>query len=237
MSRLCSLKNGLPGGAMRFRLLAIFSASALVLAACGGTNEGPTDAAPGPDAPAVDGGGDSNDGDSNDEEASESVGGPAGGGSGAIVVDGEQMSLNGVIRCIPFDAGEFGGAEGDPNEIDLAIIGETGMLGVNSSTVATFIGDGSEKYDMSVNRVSLSLGADQYENVAGTLVDGTWILGNVPLLGNPGEGTTAIDGPPFTVDGDNISGTMTLVQTWPEGADGTVDVTFDVIFPSEQQEC
>jgi len=152
-----------------------------------------------------------------------------------MTVDGETLDVTGVVRCIPFDASEFGGAEGDPNELDIVIFGGTGGLSVNDSTTPSQTLQG-ETYDRSINRLRFNRGNDQYENVAGSLPDGTWVLGSAASLGDPGEGTP-IDEPPFTVDGNNIRGAMTLEQNWPEGADGTADVTFDVVFPSEEMDC
>lgn len=237
---------------MHFRPLVVFSASVLVLAACGGDNGGatpapdpaaasnagdeadnggPTDATPTPDTPAA-----SSAGDGADPDDGESGAAPAIGSSGTMTVDGEVLDVIAVRRCVPFDASEFGGAEGDPNEIDLIIFdSSSGGLNLNALTTDGYSLERDE-YDMSIHELRLNQGGDEYKNRAGTMPDGTWILGFVPQFGDPGDGTP-IDDAPFIVDGNNISGAMSLVQTWPEGADGTVDVTFNVVFPSEQEDC
>ena len=42
---------------------------------------------------------------------------------------------------------------------------------------------------------------------------------------------------PLEQDGNRISGSLSLEQSWPEGATGTVDVSFDLAYTDEIQDC
>ncbi|CAN5799162.1 hypothetical protein BH23ACT4_BH23ACT4_14200 [soil metagenome] len=70
-------------------------------------------------------------------------------------------------------------------------------------------------------------GMEQYEGSADTDPEIGWFVF--------GEGAerVALDQPPFVIDGNRVSGSLTgLEQTWPEGGTDTVDVTFDFEIPT-----
>ena len=70
---------------------------------------------------------------------------------------------------------------------------------------------------------------------------GEWTGVCVPIarqLHRQGDQETGdpLDGPPFTVAGNRITGNMLLLQDLPEG-EGTVEVGFDLEIPSDLAGC
>ncbi|HEX9855445.1 MAG TPA: hypothetical protein VGC47_09035 [Acidimicrobiia bacterium] len=164
------------------------------------------------------------------------IGFPAG-GSGTFVVDGDTFEGVPVGRCEPFSFG------GPPHEDDLslfALVGSMEGLNVDLSNDEGFAasGDGMINYEKQTVTVDYSRSGEgdveQFSALAANDQDGAWYLGGAP---NPGETKTPMDSVPFAREGDRISGTLILEQDWPEGATGTVEVSYDLEVPSEIIDC
>lgn len=219
------------------RITALLLAGALLLTACGGDSD---DA----DAPEADGGETLTTLAQTPEELAEDVleqaeeqieSGAvddlfANAGSGTFVVDGESFDAP-VIRCEPFSS-----SFGDPNADDLNVRALVGSVFVEvdlSNSEGISFEDGSV-YDQQFVTVFLSRPGDgvteQFEGSATNDADGNW------FLSEDFEQTNPIP-TPFALDGNTITGAMTVDQDWPEGATGTAEVSFDFEFPSEIQDC
>ena len=75
--------------------------------------------------------------------------------------------------------------------------------------------------------VFYSASAQQYDGVARNQADGTWYPTNEMFP----EDIDPLPSAPYEISGNRISGGLTLAQSWPEGGDGSVEVTFDVKIP------
>jgi hypothetical protein len=226
---------------MRRRFLALLFAGSILLAACGGdSDDGDTPAggddetlttlAQTPEELAED----------VLEQAEEQVESGAvdelfaNAGSGTFTVDGESFEAP-VVRCEPF------AAFGEPNPDDLNVRALAGSVFVEvdlSNSDGISMVDGTAFDQQHVN-VFLSRPGDgvteQFDGGATNNADGEWIASE-DQFNDPAE-VTPLPAPPFTIDGNRITGSMTVIQDWPEGATGTAEVTFDLEFPGEIQDC
>ncbi|MGA7226859.1 MAG: hypothetical protein WBZ40_04035 [Acidimicrobiia bacterium] len=219
----------------RFVILAIM---AMLAAACGGGSSDPTSAG----EPATTVGASATDTPQDDEQTAAEDGDPAAeesepnapvgsASSGTVVVDGDTFEVTEMYRCEPY---ADPGREADPDDLDLvAFAADSRYLSltisntesVNMSTGETFPG---QFYDLRLD-VATADGQVEYELGATNDQDGNWTLGD--------DTGTPLDSPPFTIDGNNISGGMTLVETYPNEGDTMVSVTYDLEIPNEIRDC
>lgn len=212
------------------KTLVILGLMALTATACGGGTADPapagetgstmaaTDATQAPQAETKD------EGNNNQDR-------PAAAVSGSVVVDGETFDVAEMYRCEPYDGP---GAHPTPDDLDLV------AFAANSNYLSLTLGhdegvnmSNGERYPRQVFDLRLDVvtadGQVEYEVVASNDSDENWLLSDV-------EGTP-LDSAPFTIDGDHISGGMTLVETYPNEGDSTVDVAFDLDIPGDIQDC
>jgi len=134
-------------------------------------------------------------------------------GDSTVSVGGQPLIAQEIVRCIPF-------SDIDGN-LDLAILGDGFTLFVYVTETAT-----SRTEELAIN--GLAVGDGESLGVFGANVSdlgGSWANDSVG----------PVDGPAFNWQGDRISGTMTLVDFY-ETAD-PIDVTFDMIVPSDVSDC
>jgi hypothetical protein len=238
---------------VRARIAVMVAVLALVAAACGddggagdiedgGSRTTPAPADAGSDQGDDGGGDDRGDGAGGDDGGGDDGGADPGigfqaGGSGTFVVDGDTFEGVPVGRCDPFSFG------GPPHEDDLslfALVASMEGLNVDFGIDEGFAASGDEmiNYEKQTVEVGYSRsgeeGAEQFSALAANDQDGAWYLGGAP---SPGETKTPMDSVPFTREGDRISGSLILEQEWPEGATGTVEVSYDLEVPSEIIDC
>jgi hypothetical protein len=232
---------------VRARVVVMFSVMALLTAACGGGDGAGGTTSPANQSETSDEavsttsapGGRSEEpaGDSGDQGDSEPSGAFPAGGSGSFVVDGETFDGVPVARCEPFSVGE------EPNEDDLsliALIGGMDGLQVELSNRDGFAAGDNEMINYLQQSVEVDYsrsgdaGVEQFSAFASTDQDGNWYLGGAP---SPGQTLEAMESAPFNRDGDHVNGAMSLDQDWPDGATGTVNVTFDLEVPSDVVDC
>lgn len=152
-----------------------------------------------------------------------------GAGVGSFTADGESFDNVDVYRCEPFSFGQ------DPHPDDLSLVaflgGSNGLeveIG-NSQGIATTGGMFDQVTLSAFYSRSGDAGLEQFEGRARNDADGSWYLGD-PFDENPVE----LPEPPFSIDGDRISGSLSgLEQTWPDEGAALVDVTFDMEIPTE----
>jgi hypothetical protein len=161
---------------------------------------------------------------------------PLGGaGTGSFVADGESYDNVDVYRCEPFSFGS------DPHPDDLSLLA---FLGGSSGLEVEISNDqGFSQAGETFDQVTLSAfysrsgdsGLEQFEGRATNDAEGNWYLGGGFIT----EDSEPLDGPPFTIDGDRITGELAgLEQTWPDEGAAIVDVSFDLEIPSEvNSEC
>lgn len=165
-------------------------------------------------------------------------------GEGSFTVDGERIDPEFVVSCIPFDASEFGGQASHPDDLAInAIKGSTALeiqIGYEEGAGA----GGDRVYDaVYVSPIFLRPGEDGQESFeTGFLTDpdGVWYSSETDSSIQLSLGNAA--GPPLgeapmVREGNRITGTVTLPQTWPDGASGSVVVSYDLSFSSEQFDC
>jgi hypothetical protein len=223
---------------MQRRFLALLFAGSIVLSACGSDDSGTTSA---PDV------GEAAESPTTLAEAGEELADDlqqqaedkaadlfANAGSGTFTVDGESFEAP-VIRCEPF------AAFGDPNPDDLNVRALSGSVFVEvdlSNSDGISMVDGTA-FDQQYVSVFLSRPGDgvteQFDGAATNDADGNWISSEDVFV-DPAE-ATPLPAPPFTLDGNRITGSMTVNQSWPEGETGTAEVAFDLEFPGEIQDC
>lgn len=227
---------------MRTKLTTL-TALLFLVAACGGepaesSQTTGTNQATGTTAPSGQSPGD--EGSPNDQEL------PFESGDGHFTVDGQRVEAVWVISCI-LDEGIFGDA---PHEeaLDVLARGDIGgrevFLGVTVDLRDVGSSDpDSEGYTpVSIDVFySRSGPTEQFEGGVVQHPDGSWyLLGDlVPELAIRGQGITGdpIAGADFVTGPRRVAGTATLEQSWPEDADGTVVVSFDLNLPSERFDC
>lgn len=128
---------------------------------------------------------------------------------GEVVINGVTHGIDEMLRCEPFGD--------DPNALDLTALGQ----GYTLFVVIEFFA-GSPFHELSIQGIA----AGGVFNEGASQVGGSWVTM---------DSEETLDGPPFTVSGDRISGAMTLVESFSR--DGTLDVSFDVPVPSEIEDC
>jgi hypothetical protein len=217
-------------------LVILFAAFFLAGAvACGGDDDSGSSSAPSGGAPAASGGSD----DGGDEDEDSDDGGapqaPSGGGSGVLVVDGESHDVEQVLRCEP-DL-DFVLEE----SLDLAVIAAGGQLQLlinvdfAEQLVPVFENGSQTGYE---NQALQSQSVDLQGGAANGLWGGGVSQNVLPPNPEPDwyDGDfQVIDGPPLVVDGNRLSGSMTLADFYDSPA--TVDVSVDIMFPSEAIDC
>lgn len=218
---------------MRWKTMILISVLALVAAACGG-GEG-ADQDNGAATTVADGG----NGTANPptEETQPDSPSPGQSGSGEFTVNGDTFQIEEVRRCEPFDFNN----ENHPDNLDVAA--RSGGVFINV-TIAGSTGfapadNGVEEYSQQTHHLQLSLPTDsgmtQYETTASHDIDDVWYVGFLPIPGATQEGEM-LDGPPFTVSGNTISGSMTVAKDFPD-TNGSADVSFKFDFPDDIGEC
>ena len=135
--------------------------------------------------------------------------------AGSVVVDGETFDVAEMYRCEPYDGP---GAHPTPDDLDLV------AFAANSNYLSLTL-----SHDEGVNMSNGERYPRQVFDLRLDVVTENWLLPDV-------EGTR-LDGAPFTIDGDHISGGMKLVETYPNEGDSTVDVAFDLEIPGDIQDC
>ncbi len=154
---------------------------------------------------------------------------PAGGG-GTVVLNGDTHPVEQVLRCAVGDDLKEG-------SLDLAAIADGGQLqlliGVRfTEQLVAVKDDGMEPKVLQ----------EQSLDLQGPAAGGLWHSGAservIPPVFSPvwmDEEVKPIDGPPLTVTGDRISGSVTLGDT--NGTASTVDVDVDISIPAAVTDC
>jgi hypothetical protein len=216
---------------MRWKALILISVLALVAAACGGGEVASGDGA----APTTVGSADSGTENPPSDEPAPGDSAQGSSGSGEFTVNGETFQIEEVRRCEPFDYND----EKNPANLDVAAQGGGVYINpvISGTTGFAQAENGMDQYDQQTHSLFLSVstdsGPEQYESSASHDIDNVWYVGFSPGLTQSGE---MLDGPPFIVSGNTISGSMTLVKKYPD-TDGSADVTFKFDFPQEITEC
>jgi hypothetical protein len=155
---------------------------------------------------------------------------PVGGGGGAIVLNGDSHAVEQVLSCAVSDDQKEG-------SLDLAAIADGGQLqlliGVRfTEQLVAVKDDGMESKVLQ----------EQTLDLQGSAAGGFWHLGAservIPPVFTPvwaDEDFNEIDGPPLTVTGDRISGSMTLGDV--NGGPNTVDIGVDISIPAAVTDC
>lgn len=219
---------------MRWKTVILISALALIAAACGGGES--TDVDNG--AVTTVGGGNSGTADPQTAEPPpDEPAAPSQSASGEFTVNGETFQIEEIRRCEPFDFYD----ENHPDNLDVAA--RSGGIYINAtisgSTGLAPAENGVEEYNQQTHSLQLSVstesGPEQYESSASHGIDNVWFVGFVPVPGADQEGEM-LDGAPFTVSGNTISGSMTLAKDFPD-TNGSADVSFQFDFPNDIVEC
>lgn len=151
-------------------------------------------------------------------------------GDSEVVIDGEPVASNSLLRCEPVDSSEALGLEdvnqGEEGEaLDLQVLGDGYQLfiGVSSSTAPGDIQLGNQ----SISIQGRAVGDGESTGVFETSVmknGGQWF-----------DGADQVDGPLMEWTGDRVTGSATLTDVL-EAAD-PIEVAFDVLVPEEVQNC
>lgn len=173
-----------------------------------------------------------------DESTDGSVAGaePAGGQSlgpgtapGVYVVDGETRNAT-MASCEADAATVVRLLEGPSADHD-------GQLEIEISAQETpdpTATDEPATYEMQVFDISVaSFTSGVFELTATTDPDGDWYDG---FFTSVTDDSARLAAPPFVLDGDHLTGEVTLDQSHPEGETGTIDVSFDLTVPAEPSE-
>jgi hypothetical protein len=196
----------------------------VVVVGCGGDDSSGSTATSN-NAPAASAGSDTHDSsadsdNSTDSKETQTQAPAASGGGGFIELSGERHDVEQVRRCIPFEAKE--------DDLDLAAIAQGGALQLLLTTTHTEVQTGPQPMVLESQDVDLQgpAAGGLWSGSAGqSPSNGDWLDNN----GNP------LDGPAFTVDGDRISGSITLPDF--NGGPDTVDVSFEFSIPAEAIDC
>jgi hypothetical protein len=150
-------------------------------------------------------------------------------GSGTFTVDGESFDTP-VVRCEPFAAFD----EPNPDDLNVRALAGSVFVEVDLSNSEGFSMTDGTTFDQQHVTVFLSRPGDgvteQFGSGLTSGADGNW------YTVEDFEQTDPMPAP-FTLDGNHITGSMTVDQEWPDGATGTAEVTFDFEFPGEIQDC
>ncbi|MGA8039134.1 MAG: hypothetical protein WCA93_03405 [Acidimicrobiia bacterium] len=151
--------------------------------------------------------------------------------NGTVMVDGEAFDAAQMYRCVPYaDPGK----EPNPEDLDLVVFATDGRyLSLTiSNGEGVNMGNG-QSYPRQAYSLRLDVadagGQVEYELGATNDEDGNWILGD--------DVGTPLDSAPFIIDGNNISGGMTLVETYPNEGDSMVNVTYELEIPGDVVDC
>ncbi len=223
---------------------------ALAIAACGGDPAGTDDgsgAEPSSSPPSALSSEPSTPDDSDETAASGS--GPEGdlpfeNGEGFFTIDGERFDPEFVVSCIPFDASEFGGRAGHPDDVAINAIKDGTALEVQVAYEEGAGAGGDKVYDaVFVSPIFLRPGEDGQESFEASFLtdpEGVWYSAETDSTIQLSMGNAAgapLDDAPMIRQDNRITGTVTLPQTWPDGASGSVAVSYDLSFASEQFDC
>jgi hypothetical protein len=151
--------------------------------------------------------------------------------SGSVVVDGETFDVMETYRCEPYDGP---GADPQPDDLDLvAFAADSNYLSLTLGHDEAVNMSNGERYPREIFDLRLDVVTDEgqveYELVASNDSDGNWLVSDLE--------ETSLDGAPFNIEGDHISGGMTLVETYPNEGDSTVNVSFELEIPGDIQDC
>jgi hypothetical protein len=189
-----------------FRFAVVCLISAVFLVACGGSDSTPSTTAgsttttgAGTTAPPVD---------------TTAPTTPTGGGAGGqVVVAGEALAVDQLLRCVP-----FGDSEAD---LDLTVLGAGYQLFIYISRPL-----GDESLVTHELTIQGSAAGGVFAASANSFGGGGWTMD---------DGEQALSGPPFEYSGDSVSGSMLLTEIY-EG-ETTVEVSFNVPVPTEIVDC
>ncbi len=152
------------------------------------------------------------------------------GGGGSITVNGETHAVEQVLSCV-VDANQKEGS------LDLAVISDSGQLQLLivvefNDQLVPVKDDGMETKVLQTQNVDLQ----------GPAAGGLWHADAservIPPVFSPAwtdEDAQPIDGPPLTVAGDQMTGSLTLADF--NGGPNTVDIGVDISIPSTPQDC
>jgi hypothetical protein len=147
--------------------------------------------------------------------------------SGIYVVDGE--SRNAMMARCEEDSGtavrllEAPAADHD-GQLEISISSEELADPTNTDEYVT--------YEMQLFNISVaSFTTGVFAQTATTDPDGNWYSGYFTATIDEGA---RLPGPPYALDGDHLTGELTLDQTHPEEESGTMDVAIDLVVPSEE---
>lgn len=147
-----------------------------------------------------------------------------------MIVDGETLQGD-ILRCEPFSFGE------DPHEDDLSLVLLAGSNGLNvdlSYFDTIDAGGGGQFLGARLDLLYSENGTTaQYDGSATTDAEGNWYDETDRFV----EGATPLTTPAVTVEAGRLTGALTLTQSWPDGEDGVVEVSFDVAVPPEMGGC
>lgn len=150
------------------------------------------------------------------------------GAAGSMTVDGETFEGQ-VRRCEPFSFG------GDPHEDDVSVV-LLSTVGLNvdlSYTESIDIATGEQYLQASVDLLYTAPGFAQFEVGAVTNAAGDWVSRDDQFVQDP----TPLPSAPITREGNLLTGTAELTQSWPQGETGTVEVSYSLEVPAEIEGC
>lgn len=135
-------------------------------------------------------------------------------GDATVAVDGTQLTPQNLLRCIPFSDEE--------GNLDLQVLGDGFILFVYVST------DGLQSHELSMQGSAIGVDGSMgvFGNTAVSFDGTTW---------TDDETGEPLDGPPFEVTGDRVSGTLTIHDV--QGGESPIEVTFDTPVPTDVNDC
>lgn len=233
------------------RYLIFMLCLAIAIAACGGDPAGTDDgsgAEPSSSPPSSSSSEPQPTSDESDETASSTNAGqedlPFENGQGFFTVDGERIDPEFVVSCIPFDASEFGGQASHPDDLAINAIKDGTALEVQVAYEEGAGAGGDKVYDaVFASPIFLRSGEDGQESFEASFItdpEGVWYSSETDSTIQLSMGNAAgapLDEAPMIRQDNRITGTVTLPQTWPDGASGSVVVSYDLSFASEQFDC
>lgn len=201
----------------------------LTMVACGGDDDSSNSSAPSNDAPAASGSSATDDNsDSTDDEdkatdesdeSNDESGSPGGGDAiGSIEVDGQTFDVQEMLRCEPSFDGE------DNLDLQASGIGLRLFIYINTPLGSA---NALVAHELSIQGSAIGSGGQTgvFSGAANSTQGGPWL----------DEDANPLPGPPFTVAGDRVSGSLILADA--RGGAETIDVSFDVPIPSEVMDC
>ncbi len=213
------------------RILVVMAVLALIAAGCSGGSGGvPSAGDAGPTASSGTPAGDGSTAPRQSESAGAGSQAPAAGGGGTIVLDGDSHAVDQVLSCM---------VEADMKEgsLDLTALsnGYDLQLLIRVEFTEQLVAvedDGMESKVLQAQSVTLQ----------GPAANGLWTGGAAEAVVPPNFSPTwrddnldEIDGPPLTIAGDQMSGSMTLDDAG--GGAGSADLSFEISIPSQAIDC